>query len=273
MAKRLWLNIVLVVLLGGLVYFIMSQPSQQQQAQQQNRNAQRLFNLASYQVEMIHIQRPNGADIKLQKVNEKWQLLEPARAAVNQDRIKHLLTIVDEPVIAEYELKDKELSTFGLDPGKITLTINEEQAIFGSTNPVTLNRYILKNNKIYTIKEIVYGVLGSSVTNLLTHTVLPEHIKVSSILAPELFQGLPLDFWTTTQAIDIADYVGDETIIGKMTLTLQDEQAIVLDLLSIKPLLVIGRPDLKVKYTFDENNTSELLRTQGNNTESSRDLN
>lgn len=257
MLKRTLLNLVLLFFVVALALFIWLQPfSGQQQA------PKRLFELAPYEAELILIQRKDAPDIKLQKLDGAWQLVLPGRAPVNQERIKQLLTVLEEPIIASYDLEGKALSEFGLDPGKISLTINTEQATFGATNPVTLNRYILKDKKIYTIKEIVYGVLGSSVVNLLKHDLLPESSKVVSVSAPALFQPLDTDFWTDIKAIDIADYSGDETIIGKITLELSDQSSTELDILAIKPALVFGRSDLRVKYTFDEKATSQLM-TEG----------
>ncbi len=269
-SSRLLLNSLLLIVVAILVYFIGYQPIKQRASAQQS-----LFSIATYQATGIHIQRPDKTAVTLIKKSDKWALIEPAIAAVNGERIKHLLTILQEPVIATYDPAGMDMSQFGLAPGKIKLRITStdhaEEITFGSTNSVTLNRYILKNNTIHTINEIVYGVLGSSVTQLLAHRLLPDYAEIVSIDAPKLLARISPEFWHNVEAKDIADYNGDETIIGKIKLTIQkaqnmggnkteqvvanqnETQSIVFNILAIKPSLILARPDLNVKYTFDEN--------------------
>ena len=278
--RRLLINSLLLLVVAVLVYFIWYQPAIDKRKMNNN---QTLFSIAPYQVERINIQHSNHADVVLTKEKQQWVLEEPGIAPVNPDKVKHLLTILQEPVIASYDLQGKDLSVYGLNPGKIKLKIistdYEEEATFGSTNAVTLNRYILKNNTIYTISEIVYGMLGSSVIQLLEHRLLPEYLDVVEIDAPELFKTLPLSFWKKREAKNLADYIGDETILGKIKVTVQyakqdkthasssaliqphagenteiisKKQVIEFHILEINPAMVLGRPDLKIKYSFNE---------------------
>ncbi|MEE9352071.1 MAG: DUF4340 domain-containing protein [Thiotrichaceae bacterium] len=259
-SSRLLLNSLLLMIAAVLIYFIWYQPKQQIKNLSASKS---LFSIAAYQADAIQIQRDKKTNIVLRKNNDKWMLVEPGLAPLSADRIKHLLTILNEPVVATYDPKGKDLSQFGLAPAKIKLTISttdqSEEATFGSTNPVTLNRYILKDNSIFTINEIVYGVLGTSVTQLLAHHVLPDHLEIVDVVAPELLAEIPTNFWQKVEAQDIADYSGDETIIGKVKLTIQDttnnkdsNQNIDFDIFSVEPSFVIGRPDLRVKYIFDQ---------------------
>ena len=254
MSKRLWLNLILLVVGAVLVYFVAYSPVQTLKKGQQNPNS--LFSIAPYQADHILIEHKDKPAIAFKKINDQWRLIKPGVAPVNSERIKHLLTILREPVIASYDPKGKDLTSFGLSPSKINLTINSEEATFGSTNPITLNRYILKNNKIFTIKEIVYGVLGTSVTSFLTHRLLPEQVTVEVKSMPDMFAQKDSSFWQQLEAQNIADYEGDETIIGKIELlfyTDKQQELLNLDVLEIEPALVLGRSDLQVKYTYDKN--------------------
>ncbi len=261
MSKRLWLNLILLVVGAVLVYFVAYNPVPTLKKGQQNPNS--LFSIAPYQAEDILIEHKDKPAIVFMKINDQWQLMKPGIAPVNSERIKHLLTILREPIIASYDPEGKDLTPFGLSSSKIKLTINSEEATFGSTNPVTLNRYILKNNTIYTIKEIVYGVLGTSVVSFLTHRLLPEQATVEVKSLPELFSEKDTSFWQQLEAQNIADYDGEETVIGKIELlvSIENQQEVTsriseqlsLDVLQIEPVLVLGRSDLQVKYTYDKN--------------------
>lgn len=270
MNKRIGLNLFLLMVGVVLFYFITDQPAFFQQDQKGQASHVRLFSMAPYQATDIQIKRQGQLDIVFNKVDDQWLLVKPGIAAVNPDKVKHVLTIINEPVIASYDLAGKDLGAFGLSQGKIKLTINHEELIFGSTNAITLNRYLLKNNKIYTINEIVYGVLGGSVVGFLKHQLLPEPYNIESIVAPELFNHVSDQFWAEVEARNMADYEGDEIVIGKIKLKIKlktelkmglreadpanqnQPQIIEFDILASQPVLILGRPDLQVKYTFDK---------------------
>jgi len=259
-SNRLLINSVLLIIVAVLVYFIGYQPNFRQS---EGATSKALFSIAAYQAEHIHISRRGKEDIVIKKIQEEWRLLKPAIAPLNPNRIKHLLTILVEPIIASYDPTDKDLNTFGLALGKINLTISSadksETITFGKTNPITLNRYVLKDKTIYTINEIVYGVLGTSVTQLLAHQLFPSNIEVINVDAPELLASLPVNFWTSAKASNIADENEDDIIIGKIKVTLnaksdatQEDQIVIFNVIAVKPVLILSRSDLKVKYTFPE---------------------
>ena len=275
-SKRLILNSLLIILFAMLVYFIGYQPNFKQPADRAMGQSNALFTIASYQANHIKIIRVGEQSIELTKKADDWQLTQPALAPLNKNRIKHLLTILEEPIVASYKVAGKDLKTFGLTPGKVELIIaskdKTESLIFGKTNAVTLNRYVLKNNEIHTINEIVYGVLGTSITQLLAHHLLPDSVEITKVEAPALLANFPHSFWQNVEAQNIADDNGDDTIIGKVVIEVVEKaetttelsniknESITFNILAIKPALVLSRPDLKVKYTFAEGILSELTQ-------------
>lgn len=257
MSKRLWINLLLIVALAGLVVFIFFKPKPATPP------AQRLFSIPPYDATTIIIQRPEKSPILLSKHETQWVLETPTQAAVNQDRIKHLLTILQEPIVSSYPLDPQQLQTFGLDEeSAIALTINNETVLFGKTNPVTRNRYTLKDQHIHTIAEIIYGTLGSSLTNLLTHRLFFTGSRITEIQAPAIFDTEKTSEWETLEAINIADYAGDETTIGEIRVSLADGTTQIFNLFAHAPQLILGREDIKVKYTFTENDSQQLLRNR-----------
>ena len=98
-------------------------------------------------------------------------------------------------------------------------------------------------------------------TNLLQHRLLPTDQKVINIEAPPgfLVTKTALDSWNQLEAMDIADYRGDETILALVSLTLESGTKLEFEVFAIKPQLVLGRADLKVKYTLGKIETNQLL--------------
>lgn len=259
MGKRLWLNILLLGIAALLVFLLAYEPKIDVSEQ-----PQRLFKVTGYDARLILIERQNQPDIMLKKTLDDWELVKPGIAPVNNQRIRHLLTLLGEPVISQLDAEGADLKLFKLDPGKIKLTINDETLTFGKTNPITKNRYVLKNKSIYTIAEIVYGTLGSSVTHLLQHRLLPVNQKALDIEAPSHFLSTTsaLENWNMLEAENIADYRGNETILALISLSLESGNKLEFEVLAIKPQLVLGRADLKVKYTLGKRATYQLLTTE-----------
>lgn len=255
MSKRLWVNLLLALVLAGLIGFIFFKPEPAAPAKKG------LFSVTPYDASSITIQRPDKPTISLRKYQTLWALEKPTQAAVTQDRIKHLLTILQEPIISSYPLDQQQLSTFGLNKeSAIALTINHETVLFGNTNAVTRNRYALKDQQVHTIAEIIYGTLGSSLTNLLTHRLFLPNSAIKSIQAPPVFDTEKLAEWENLEAINIADYAGNETIIGAINVTLADDMTHEFSLFAHSPQLILGRDDISVKYTFSENDSKQVIK-------------
>lgn len=263
MRKKLWLNALLLSSVVLLVFLLSDSSRLENRA---TAPPQRLFQTPLYDVQRIMIERQGKTDIVLMKEQQQWLLIKPALAPLNHQRIQHLLTILDEPIQGKLARQEGDLEAFQLEAEKIKLTINDEKITFGMINPITKNRYVLKNTSIYTIKEIVYGTLGSSVTQLLQHRLLPNNLQVTQIETPASFYNTTVakEAWHTVEATNIADYSGNETILGIVSLTIQNNKqnnekhrnhertaltTLVFDILAIKPTLILGRADLKVKYT------------------------
>jgi hypothetical protein len=267
--KQWWLNACLLLIVVLLIVFLVYSSEQSKRDVSQQR---RLFQTTLQEAQRIVIERQGQESIVLARKQQHWLLVKPAVAPVNEQRIRHLLTILDESIQGELARREGDLKSFKLDVAQIKLTVNNEKITFGMINPITNNRYVLKNTNIYTIKEIVYGTLGSSVTPLLQHRLLPDNMIVTQLEAPASFYhtAQAQETWGILEASNIADYIGNETILGIVSLTIQNKNnkqhhekpaltTLVLDILAIKPTLIVGRADLNVKYTIDKIATERLL--------------
>ena len=273
--KKLWLNVFLLAIVLLLIVLLVYTPKLLTDGVDKK---QGLFKATLAEVNHIRIERQGQVAVVLAKQKNQWLLVKPALAPINNERVRQLLTIIDEPIQQQLARKKDDLKTFKLDAERIKLTLNDEEITFGMINPITKNRYVLKNRNIYTIKEIVYGTLGSSVTHLLQHRLLPTSMRVTKIKAPALFNSTKqaLQGWHLLEATNIADYTANETILGFVSLTLQNDElnksnisnrlsksnkliTLVFDILAVKPTLILGRADLKVKYTIDKMAAKQVL--------------
>ena len=67
--------------------------------------------------------------------------------------------MLGEPILTEYDLADKDLSTFGLAESAISLSFNAVEYRLGKLGPVNHRRYVLLKDRILMVNEAVYELL------------------------------------------------------------------------------------------------------------------
>lgn len=166
MLRRMLLNLALLLLVAGVGVWGW------QLARQPEKTSEALLSLGKGEInQLIIMLRPGTAQvqtIRMQKyAAEQWKMLEPQQANVNPVRVTQLLTLLDEVVNASYDVQGKDLTQYALQPGNVTLTLNDQTLVFGMENPVSHQRYILHNGKIKLVSEAVYGLLIGAVQDWL----------------------------------------------------------------------------------------------------------
>lgn len=174
--KRLALNGILLCFILGLLWFI-KQPSPQE------RVAVSLYDETMgseiHSISIYHQQTSNkpshNAKIEIKKIAGKWRIIKPIEADIDTKKIQHLMTLLSDSISAYYPAKGKDLSLFGLDKERASITFNQVKIQFGSLNPITHKRYLRKGETIYIVSETVYGLLVGGVDRLIqTHTMLSD---------------------------------------------------------------------------------------------------
>ncbi|MCK5726585.1 MAG: hypothetical protein KAH22_07155 [Thiotrichaceae bacterium] len=246
LSKRTIVNILLFIALLVLVYFIIYKP--QQIFKPSSAMGASLFSMAAYEAEDILIEYQGKPDLRVQKINNQWQLTQPAKANIEHKRIKLLLTIMQEPIVASYPKKGADLASFGLDKPKGRLTINGELLEFGKTNPISLNRYLLKDGQVHTMNEIVYGVIGSALPQLLAHRLIADNHSLTEVKAPTQLEHISLATWQSLVANHITEgRQSKEASLGDLTL-IAETARYHYEVLSVEPTLLLYRKDLDISY-------------------------
>lgn len=163
--KRFFLNLVLLLIVLGLVWFVYHQ-------MHSSKRADTLYDDAMgseiISITVFHQKDPlntgSAPTLEMQKNDGKWQITKPIYAEVDANKIKHLLTLLSERVDARYPVKGNNLAAFGLDQEKLSVSFNGVKLQFGTTNPVSHKRYLRKGDSIYLVDETVQGLLRSGTT-------------------------------------------------------------------------------------------------------------
>jgi hypothetical protein len=174
--NRLALNGLLLCFILGLLWFINQSPPQDRMVTSlyDESMGSEIHSISIYHQQTLN-QAVHGVKIEIKKIANKWQIIKPIEANVDTKKIQHLMTILSDPISAHYSVKGKDLSLFGLDKERVSLSFNQTKIQFGSLNPITHKRYLRKGETIYIVSETVYGLLVGGVDRLTqTHTMLSD---------------------------------------------------------------------------------------------------
>ncbi len=106
---------------------------------------------------LIHFE--GQADVVLKLENDIWKVTKPSSFVADKDKVRHLFTLLSENAESSYDLKGKDLASYGLDKDKLSVSFNGVKMIFGKLNEITQKRFILKGDRIYLVAETVSGLM------------------------------------------------------------------------------------------------------------------
>ncbi len=155
-ARRLLLNLVLLAMLAGLVWFVATREPQKTES------SIRLYDEAmGDDITRVLIHLKGRDDILIENLPDKmdgkrsWVISKPVRAKADKDKVRLLFTLLTDPAAASYEASGRDLKQYGLDQETMSISFNGVKLLLGKFNPVTQTRYVLKGDKIYLIAETV----------------------------------------------------------------------------------------------------------------------
>lgn len=158
--KRLIQNIILIAVLLSLIFFVWFQ---KQTADNSNTRSTLYDETIGDSVSEIKIHVEGREDILLKSVGDNWKVVQPMEFDADKEQVRHLFTLFSENADTNYDSKGKDLSKFGLDEDRLSVSFDQVKLIFGEYNPVSQKRYILKGETIYLIEETVTGLLQAGV--------------------------------------------------------------------------------------------------------------
>ncbi len=212
-SRRLLLNLLLLVLVGGLVWL-----AGWWSGASQIPAPDHLLPLTLDQVEQIEIERnpaASGTDvISLHKQGEGWQITQPQSMAANPVRVRQLLTLLDEPIEARYAAAGKDLQQYALDPGNVVVDFNQERVVLGMMNPVSNKRYARHADQIMLVADNVFGMLTGSWLDFAALKLVPADFIVKSVQLPAGHPAAdtPVMDWQSAEAVrlEVLDATNDK---------------------------------------------------------------
>ena len=98
-------------------------------------------------------------DVVIQRDDKIWNVIKPSTFVADKEKVRQLFTLLSENAESSYDIKDKDLASYGLDKDNLSVSFNGVKMIFGKFNEVTQQRFILKGERMYLVSETVSGLM------------------------------------------------------------------------------------------------------------------
>ncbi len=278
MHKRLLLNLVLLVVVGGLLLFYSVSDRQVT-----DDPMVLLSDIETTNINQIIINRSADDNIIFNKQQGRWMLTAPVRARANMARINALLRLPRSRSFTRIVAAHAALAPYRLDPAAVTLHLGSYTFLFGTTDPLDERRYVLFDNSIHLINDSLFPQLLQAPMFFVSTRLIPEEEIIGSIrfadhlvtkvnqhwsLSPaaEAVSAMQLqdlvNAWQTAEARQVRRYKGIDAI-EKIILNFNSGHTAQFDVVAITPNLILGRVDLALQYSLDRNLSDRLLIRHG----------
>ncbi len=281
MKNRWILNVVMLLVIGGLVAFLYLRP----QATVNAPVEYAVSELKLVDFTAIKVEFPALKAVSFEKKDGFWLMTAPYKARADQMSVQRILSII--AATSEDKFSAKDLEKYGLNnpPLKLQLTGTKgtEEFVFGTYNPVTEQQYLAYKDAVY----LIHG--GYSEAASVQSVELIDKLPLSPAEAKQIagFDFSHLEQWEETRLnVDITDgnwkvniaqakptqnemnewldfswkqspaksvelYTPDrKTTYPSFEVKLKDGKKIHFDKIQESPELLLGRPDEGILYHF-----------------------
>ncbi len=272
-SKRWLINYLLITLIIIFTWIGKNYPPQQ--PQMDNGNA--ITRLKAQDINSIKIETADSI-VQLSKQGGSWTINSPIQWFANNIAVERLATLATLEARSQIARSEIDLSTLGLSLPKAVVTLNQQSIYFGDSNRIGNRRYLLVEPNIYLVDDIHYPLISQGLGALLDRRLLPASLQLDGLQMsglslhyqqgqwvsdnpehdPEALKQL-VNQWQTKQASSIKPYDVSLTPLQKITANTKTSGPIEFYLLSIKPEIIIARPDLNLQYHFPDHQYYELL--------------
>lgn len=157
----------------------------------------------------IQIHRDKQDDVILEKRGNDWYMTAPYQYPANDYKVENLLQLPGTTSIAHYDLAQLDLSKYGLDHPRGSITFNHDQTFyFGSSEPMQARRYLRFQNTLHLITDLFMYQIAVTPNSFLDHAIVPGNKTFTKLEIPRLTAELHDGKWALTPTPK--DYTSDQ---------------------------------------------------------------
>lgn len=162
LTRRILINLVLFMLVGGLVAMAWYEPGLDHSALPSS-----LLNLASTQIQRIAVERPGQENLVFERRDDLWWMIAPGRGSANAVLIQPILQLAEVRCPLRYATAGVNMKPLGFDPPRLRLRLNDQTVEFGATAPTDGQRYLRIGETVYLCPDRLYPLLTSAAASFL----------------------------------------------------------------------------------------------------------
>ena len=278
LSKRWLINYVLIVLIC-LFTFVGNRYNVETGYQPQNR----ITPLKLQDINRVSIQTADD-NINLTRANGQWQIVSPIQWLANNITVERILGIANSETDSKLPANEIDLSTIGLQFPKAILSLNDTRIHFGATNQIGERRYLLVGSTVFLLPDLHLPFINGGINGIIDQRLLPRALALSSLQigslvitqtdnggwqdgsstsSPDQLNSL-IGNWQTLRASRIRSFKKKAAPLQKITASLDNGNEVEFFLMSIKPEIIIARPDLGLQYHFKKDQYYNLLAINKN---------
>ncbi|MCF6191282.1 MAG: DUF4340 domain-containing protein [Cocleimonas sp.] len=152
--KRLLLNLILLAVVGVLIAFVVLRKEDTGDL-----HTTLYDDSIGNDARELIIHAEGHEDVVIQRDDKIWNVIKPSSFVADKEKVRQLFTLLSENAESSYDIKGKDLASYGLDKDNLSVSFNGVKMIFGKFNEVTHQRFILKGDRMYLISETVSGLM------------------------------------------------------------------------------------------------------------------
>lgn len=276
MTRQWSLNLVLALLIGGLVVVAIFRPGLEN-----DQTSTPLTRINIETVQEIAVHRPTQDPILLRKENQHWQLVKPIRARASDLVVNEILAVAKSASRNQLPYSaPEEAGKYGFTNPRSVIQLDQSTITFGDTSPLNQLQYVLYKNQVHMVSANLVWSVNRQVNEYIDKRLLdspqaPESMQFADGTRLKRVNGRwsasnhkynqPGDSlaklvneWRYAIASRVAPYEQGRAQ-GSVRIWYPDGKRIELDILSLKPELVLMRRDERLQYHFPGSTINRLF--------------
>ena len=157
LARRRWLNMGLLGLVGGLAALAVIEPGRDRSA-----TIPLLLELTAERIERIVVERPGQERLTFERREGQWWMTAPEPGPANPVLIRPIPQLAEARCAPSYAVADLDLPRLRLDPPRLRLWLNGQEIHFGNTAPTDGQRYLRVGETVHLCPDRWYPLLTSA---------------------------------------------------------------------------------------------------------------
>lgn len=276
MTRQWALNLVLLLAVLALVGIAFFQPGLGKKSA-----AHRLTEINTLKVSKITITRSPDDVVELTRNGQQWEMDKPFHARASDFIVNNVLEIARTASLNQIPyVAERDAGKYGFEKPKVVLQFDDERVVFGDTNPLNQERYVLYHNQVHMISPSSIWAVTHKAPEFLDKRLLefkeaPVAIYFNDGRKLELKNGIwvlqprinslstdaltrLVNEWRYAGATEVVPYKG-APLHGVIRVVYKDKQPIELGIVSRSPELVLLRKDENLQYYFPASAAARLF--------------